>query len=330
MTDRNKGTNLLNFPDNYVAVDLETTGLDPAWNEIIEIGAIRVKNRKEIEKFSMLVQPKMMYKAEDDDQDFAVIDGIKVQFIDDFIRSLTGITNRELGEASKIDKVLPKFMKFVGDSVIVGHNVNFDINFLYDNIYKYFNKEFQNDFIDTMRLGRRLHPELKHHRLKDLADLYKIDYSHAHRALEDCAITNQVLNHLKSDAIDKYGSLEEFDNNIKAKSAHKRHFDVKDIIADPNKADPDNPLYGKSVCITGALQRMLRKDALQLVCNLGGIPTDSVTKKTNFLVLGNNSYNKAVKDGQSSKQRKAEKLMLEGQDIQIISENVFYDMIGDK
>ena len=63
MTDRNKGTNLLNFPDNYVAVDLETTGLDPAWNEIIEIGAIRVKNRKEIEKFSMLVQPKMMYKA---------------------------------------------------------------------------------------------------------------------------------------------------------------------------------------------------------------------------------------------------------------------------
>ena len=74
---------------------------------------------------------------------------------------------------------------------------------------------------------------------------------------------------------------------------------------------------------------MLRKDAMQIVVNMGGFCFDTVTKKTNFLVLGNNDYCSTVKDGKSSKHKKAEQLMLKGQDIQIITENVFYDMINE-
>ena len=65
---------------------------------------------------------------------------------------------------------------------------------------------------------------------------------------------------------------------------------------------------------------------MQLVADVGGINGDSVTKKTNYLILGNNDYCKAIKDGKSNKQKKAEKLILEGADLQIITENVFYDM----
>lgn len=68
---------------------------------------------------------------------------------------------------------------------------------------------------------------------------------------------------------------------------------------------------------------------MQVVANLGGINADNVTKKTNYLILGNNDYCKSIKDGKSSKQKKAEKLQLDGHDIQIIPENVFYDMIAD-
>lgn len=66
---------------------------------------------------------------------------------------------------------------------------------------------------------------------------------------------------------------------------------------------------------------------MQLVVNMGGLCGDSVNKKTNYLVLGNNDYCTTIKDGKSSKQKKAEKLQIEGQDIEIISENVFYDML---
>ena len=72
---------------------------------------------------------------------------------------------------------------------------------------------------------------------------------------------------------------------------------------------------------------MVRKDAMQIVADLGGFCGDNVTSKTNFLILGNNDFCTSMKDGKSSKQKKAEKLMLEGKDLQIISENVFYDLI---
>ena len=68
---------------------------------------------------------------------------------------------------------------------------------------------------------------------------------------------------------------------------------------------------------------------MQIVADLGGKNADNVTKKTNDLILGNNDYCKSIKDGKSSKQKKAEKLKLDGYDIEIIPENVFYDIISE-
>lgn len=73
---------------------------------------------------------------------------------------------------------------------------------------------------------------------------------------------------------------------------------------------------------------MVRKDAMQLIVNVGGILDNSVTKKTNYLILGNNDYVSSIKDGKSSKHKKAEKYKLEGQDIEIIDEDTFYNLFN--
>ncbi len=179
-TRPNKGKSLLTIPYEYVVVDIETTGLEPSNCHILEIGAIRCREGKEIERFSELIDP-----------------GVP---IDPFITNLTGISNEMvIGARSEIE-VLNDALEFIGDAIIVGHNVNFDINFIYDALIRYFNVPLSNDFVDTLRLSRRKLKQLSHHRLQDLAYYYSIDYSHAHRAVEDCDITNQVLNQLKIEA----------------------------------------------------------------------------------------------------------------------------------
>ena len=94
--------------------------------------------------------------------------------------------------------------------------------------------------------------------------------------------------------------------------------------------DETHPLYGKVCVFTGTLEKMIRKEAVQLVLDLGGICDNSVTKKTNYLILGNNDYCSSIKGGKSNKQKKAEELRLKGNDIEIIPEDVFYDMVAQK
>lgn len=104
---------------------------------------------------------------------------------------------------------------------------------------------------------------------------------------------------------------------------------ARDIVGDSSKFDENNPLFGKIVVFTGTLERMTRRDAMQVVADLGGINGDTVTKKTNYLVLGNNDMCASIKDGKSTKQKKAEKYILDGADLAIISEDVFYDMLSE-
>ena len=127
-------------------------------------------------------------------------------------------------------------------------------------------------------------------------------------------------------AINKYENIDNFKNQFK-KHHNSTKIKVKDIVSQNTEFDKDNPLYNKVCVFTGTLEKMARKDAMQIVVNLGGICGDNVTNKTNYLILGNNDYCRTIKDGKSNKQKTAEKLKINGQDIEIISENVFYDMI---
>lgn len=297
-----KGSSLLTFPTDYTVIDVETTGVDPHWDEIIEMAAIRVRNGDAIDRFSTLVRPNNP--------------------ISDFISKLTGITNEAVATAPRLPDVLGGFLDFLGNDIIVGHNVHFDVNFIYDASMAEFGKPITNDMVDTLRLSRRLLPDLPHHRLEDVASAFNVDQVCAHRSLADCETTYLVLRELASKAT---ANGTTFENG----THHHAPLKASSITARDGLVQPDHPLYGKVCVFTGALEKMLRRDAMQLVTDIGGICGDSVTSKTNFLILGNNDYCASIKDGKSTKQKKAEKYILNGADLTIISENTFYDMLSE-
>ena len=123
-----KGKSLIEAPDSFVIIDIETTGLMPYWDDIIEVGAIRYEHGIEVRRFSSLVKPPVCE------------DG---SYIDDYIIELTGITNEMVSTAPNIENVLSDLDSFIGNSILIGHNVNFDINFLYDNFEEYLGKSYQ-------------------------------------------------------------------------------------------------------------------------------------------------------------------------------------------
>ena len=164
--------------DSYIVVDLETTGTNHYSDEITEIGAIKYVAGKEDGRFNVLVKTSVK--------------------IPEKIERLTGITNDMLQKDGVDPKVACEELKsFLGDSLIVGHNfASFDSKFLEDAYKKYLNCCFPNDYVDTLYLARKKHTELDHHSLECLSKEYDIDYSKAHRAIEDCVINHLIYEYL--------------------------------------------------------------------------------------------------------------------------------------
>ena len=161
-----KGKSLLLALEDFTAVDIETTGLSPRYSAIIEVGAVRFRAGRPRDEVSLLIDP-----------GFALPTAIT---------ALTGITDDMLWTAPPLIDVLPYFLDFVGGDVILGHNVNFDINFLYDKALALGLPPVSNDFIDTMRISRRLYRSQRHHRLCDVCQRLGVVQDTAHRALADC------------------------------------------------------------------------------------------------------------------------------------------------
>lgn len=301
ITRNNKGRNLIDFPNDFIVLDLETTGLDPYYNEIIEIAALKIRNGVISDTFETLIKPN--------------------QDISDFITNLTGISNEMVNNAPCLSEVLPQIFDFISDDIILGHNINFDINFLYDDFDYFFKKPLSNNFIDTMRLSRKAFPNLPHHRLIDIAEYFNISPNGYHRALQDCQTTYECFLKIKEYVFENIG-IDEF-----IKSFGKKGKNLNTLTSKNISVDETNPFYQKLCVFTGKLEKMERVTAAQLVVNMGGKCEDRITKNTNFLILGNNDYCSTIKDGKSSKQKKAEEYKLKGLDIEIISENTFYDML---
>lgn len=301
-----KGKSIIAFPENYTVVDIETTGLNPLWDEIIELGAIKYKCGVPVAEYSTLLSI--------DDE------------LDPFIVSLTGITDDMLKGAPKLRDKISEFVDFIGSDIVIGHNIGFDINFIYDACVRYTGKPFINDHINTVRFANKLLPELSSKSLSCICYEFGISTAGAHRALGDCRLTNQVYQRFVSKIDDRDSFMAQF-----IKKHHSHSLKVSDILADPNFVPDENTeIFGKSFCFTGKLDQMVRKDACQIVVNMGGSLTGTVTKKTNYLVLGSTDYCKTIKDGKTSKQKKADELQKKGFDIMVITEDVFYQMIEDK
>lgn len=285
--------------DDYCVLDVETTGLSAKYDKIIEIGILKVKNDKVVDTYECLVNP-----------------GIE---LDNYITQLTGITNEMLSTAPKIEEIKDDVKKFIGNALIVGHNTFFDKNFIQTG----FNEELENEYIDTLQFARKLYPELSHHSLDYLSNYLKLS-KNGHRVIVDCTTTKELFEHIKKEMLRRKLTINEMWK--KKKSHTHKSYKIDDIIA-THEIDEDNFFYNKHCVFTGKLEKMVRKEAMQLVVNTGGILDKSVTKETNFLILGSLDYCQSLKGEKSKKQLKAEQYKLKGQNIEVIDEDTFYQLI---
>ncbi len=168
---------------SYIVFDIETTGFNRKKDEIIEIAAIK-HSGNDINEF----------------HEYVNIDSI----IPLNISLLTTITNETLQDADTIDIVLPKFLSFIKDTLLIGHNIqSFDIPFLNTFCLKLGLPCIENDTIDTLPLAKAKLPRLENYKLKTICEYYDIDTSNAHQALEDCYLCDNIYSILSSNTIDK-------------------------------------------------------------------------------------------------------------------------------
>ncbi len=160
--------------DTYVSIDLETTGLNPKWDKIIEIGAIKVIGGEPKGTFSTFVCPGRKLEAR--------------------ITGLTGITDEQLADAPTIELVLPELMNLLEDLPLLGHSVLFDYSFLKKAAVNQ-KLTFEKRGIDTLKIARKYLAGLEHRSLDYLCEYYGISH-HAHRALEDAVATAQLYHKL--------------------------------------------------------------------------------------------------------------------------------------
>jgi DNA polymerase-3 subunit epsilon len=168
----------------FVVVDLETTGGSPAGDAITEIGAVKLRGGQCLGTFQTLINPGVAIPPE--------------------IVYLTGITQAMVLPAPRVESVLPSFLEFAGEAVIVGHNVRFDLGFLQENLKRHKYSRLANRFVDTCLLARRLvRDEVPNCKLSTLAAHFRVGHRPTHRALDDALATGELLHCL----LERAGSL---------------------------------------------------------------------------------------------------------------------------
>jgi DNA polymerase III epsilon subunit family exonuclease len=156
----------------FVVFDLETTGLSPYNDKIIEIGAIKISNGIMTDSYTTLVNP--------------------LCHIPSAATNVNGITDNMVSNAPTIDTVLPLFINFIGNSILVAHNATFDMGFLRHNMCQ-MGCTTINPVICTLLLSRKLFPEFQNHKLETVASSLGISLNNAHRSLSDVTATGNVF-----------------------------------------------------------------------------------------------------------------------------------------
>lgn len=156
--------------DSFISIDLETTGLSPKQDKIIEIGAVKYQKGRKAEVFSAFLNPGRL--------------------LSEPIRNLTGITQEQVDKGEELEKILPKLILFMEELPLVGHKILFDYSFLKKAAVDY-KISFEKDGLDTLKIARHYLPELEHKNLDFLCGYYGIELQ-PHRALADAEATAKL------------------------------------------------------------------------------------------------------------------------------------------
>lgn len=167
---------------DYVAMDLETTGLNPRLDKIIEIGAVKVRDGMVTDTFCTYINP--------------------ARGIPEHVTKLTGIRDEDVAGAPYIEEILPQFMDFLGNDYLLGHNIIFDYSFMKKAAVNQ-KIDFEREGIDTLRIARRFLTELESRNLEFLCKHYQIPLEEAHRAYHDARAAHLLYQRLCEEFYEK-------------------------------------------------------------------------------------------------------------------------------
>lgn len=294
----------LNLSDSFIAVDVETTGLDANYCEIIELGASVVANGKVMNTFSVLVKPRNP--------------------IPSFITFLTGIDDDMVRDAPYIEQIIGDFAAILHGQTVVGHNVCFDDRFLQKAMHD-IGIDCRYTLVDTLRMSRHVLDGLEARNLGYIAEACGVSYYGTHRAGDDAEVAAKCALYMTPMVYEKYGD----DPDSAVRKSHGKSSYVlpnpKDLAPTVDEIDESNPFFGSHVLFTGKLSGMTRAEAMQKAVNLGAMPMKGFSKKMDYLVVGSFDFCSSIKDGATGKMKKAQEAIENGAPMQIVSESFFLD-----
>lgn len=290
--------------DRYVVLDLETTGLSPQKEQIIEIAMIKIAEGKQVDEYHTLLNP--------------------CCHISSFITRLTGISNQDVEGSPTIRDVLQEIDKFLNGFLIVGHNVTFDLSFLQAAYQNTWGEECLFYYLDTLSVSRAVFPNLPKHKLEFLIEQFELADEQTHRALDDVICTQKLLERCISDS----GFS---DHCIRIKSKGEATCGTfcgsvipNQVTSKENICDKIHPFYGKSIVFTGNFT-VPKQVLIHKALNVGALVKTAVSSKTDYLVVGMQNMNLVDDRGMSTKEEKAHELVADGKaDIEFLSELAFY------
>lgn len=314
---------------NFTAIDFETA--NGKRTSACSLGVAVVENLEIIETRYWLIRPEPF--------EFNYFNAL-----------MHGLTENILWDKPLFCEHWEEIKPYLEDKILVAHNAEFDISVLTRTLEFYDLPLPDLNYICTYKASQKVFNDTPNHQLRTLAESLNIQFEH-HDALEDAKVAAKILidmvNSLECSCIIEFANTLDLRLGTLSKSGHtscaytksppvvktKRQpssSSARKIIAATSEFDTSNELYGKIVVFTGALNGMGRQMAYQAVADLGGFPADNVTLKTDYLVLGAQDYRLLRGHKQSRKTRTAIKYANNGTGIQIISEEEFYKMIGER
>ena len=188
----------------YVIFDTETTGLSAVYDSIIEIGATKMKNGEVIDRFDKFINPGHP--------------------LSEVTTNLTSITTDMVKDQPDETVIVGEFMDFIGDDILVGHNVTFDMGFMNAALTRMGRPRLKMPVIDTLEMSRTLHSEYRNHKLDSLAKRYNIVLEHHHRADSDAETTGYLMYKLFDELEDKFGTnnVNQLNDHIGGEEAYKQ------------------------------------------------------------------------------------------------------------
>lgn len=305
---------------DFIAFDFETANRNR--HSICAVGMVIVKDRQVADTIYQLINPE--------------------EHFDGFNIAIHNITPNDVRDAPTFDVFYQSIRDKVDNQTMVAHNLAFDGYALRDNLERYQIQPCHNSLLCTYQLSKRLILDKRSYTLDSVCHHYGIDLTNHHHALDDARACAEIMLKLSDEF-----ELANFDSiyrktNINVgvispnqfRTSHvkspnkKRNYERVDLsaIEISKEADKTNPLYGRNIVFTGKLTLFSRQEAAQLAANKGGKPQNSINKGTNYIVFGD-FENAMIKGAKSSKLQKAEKMISEGKELQIISEADFRKMV---